>query len=91
MTGLKKKLLALSKEKDCDELHKWIKSITNHLYWVAASTPTADGQLMTQKWESLLNHIQNVHEGHGLLFPTCIHEDLSLHARPKKWLRPGKA
>ncbi|KAK7489170.1 hypothetical protein BaRGS_00019548 [Batillaria attramentaria] len=29
---------------------QWIKSICNHLYWVAVSTPNADGQLMLEKW-----------------------------------------
>ncbi|XP_033725289.1 uncharacterized protein LOC117315251 [Pecten maximus] len=87
--GLKKKVLALSKEKDCGELSSWIKSITNHLYWVAASTPEADADLMMQKWRSLENHIQNIHEGHGELFPKCLHPDLAGQERRKRWLKPG--
>ena len=38
--GLKKRLLKLSKYKDCKLIAKWMKSIINHLYWRAAS---ADG------------------------------------------------
>ncbi|XP_070209079.1 uncharacterized protein [Littorina saxatilis] len=44
--GLKKKLVKLAREKDCGELTSWNRSINNHLYWVAASTPNSDRQLM---------------------------------------------
>lgn len=37
--GLKKKLLVLNKEKECEGLIDWIKSIINQLYWVSTSTP----------------------------------------------------
>ncbi|XP_069102906.1 uncharacterized protein [Argopecten irradians] len=87
--GLKKKLLALSKEKDCKELHDWIKSISNHLYWVAASTPDADAEVMWQKWASLENHVQDIHEGHGSRFPRCLHPDLGGQERRRKWLKSG--
>ncbi|XP_069109654.1 uncharacterized protein [Argopecten irradians] len=87
--GLKKKVLALSKEKDCGELSSWIRSITNHLYWVAASTPDGDAEMMMEKWRSLGNHIQNIHEGHGHRFPKCLHPDLGGQERRKRWLKPG--
>ena len=45
-TGLKKKLAKLSQYKDCDIVGDWIKSITNHMYWCAASAPDGDGQQM---------------------------------------------
>jgi hypothetical protein len=51
--GLKKKLEALSKEKDCGEVKAWIKSITNHLYWSAASTPDQNGDVIVAKWKSV--------------------------------------
>lgn len=82
-------MTALSKEKECDALTDWIRSITNHLYWVAASTPDGDGDLMWEKWQSVGNHIQNVHSGHGSLFPTCTHAELDSSTRKKKWLKPG--
>ena len=44
--GLKKKLAKLSQYKDCEIVGAWIKSITNHMYWCAASAPDGDGQLM---------------------------------------------
>jgi hypothetical protein len=40
ISGLKKKLVSLAKEKQCEDLQPWVKSICNHLYWVAASTPS---------------------------------------------------
>ncbi|XP_050400994.1 uncharacterized protein LOC126817865 [Patella vulgata] len=87
--GLKKKLTALSKEKDRGDIVHWIKSVSNHLYWVAASTLSADGQLMLEKWLSVQNHIQNVHQGHGDLFTICSHGELVGSERKKLWLKPG--
>ncbi|XP_021356047.1 uncharacterized protein LOC110451810 [Mizuhopecten yessoensis] len=87
--GLKKKLVAMAKEKECEDLHKWIKSISNHIYWVAASTPSGDKEVMWQKWASLENHIQNIHEGHGSQFPRCLHANLNEQERRRKWLKPG--
>jgi hypothetical protein len=49
ISGLKTKLLALSKEKYCDIIHPCIKSIINHLYWTAASSPDQDWVLMLAK------------------------------------------
>ena len=89
MVGLKKRLTALSKEKQCEELQPWIKSICNHLYWVAASTPNGNGQMMTEKWLSLGNHIQNLHVHDGALFPSCEHPPLEGIERKKKWFKPG--
>ena len=45
-TGIKKKLQKLTKYKECDMVNDWIKSITNHLYWCAASSPEGDGNEM---------------------------------------------
>ncbi|XP_069110215.1 uncharacterized protein, partial [Argopecten irradians] len=88
--GLKKKLCSLAKEKDCGEVTDWIKSLTNHLYWCAASTPPGEGNIMWAKWVSLENHIQNIHHGHGNLFPDCAHPDMDPEVRRrKKWLKPG--
>ena len=87
---MKKKVLAASKQKECEELIRWNKSLTNHLYRVAASTPDGDGDVMWAKWESVENHIHNVHEGHNRLFPTCAHEELEGNQQRKKWIKPGK-
>ena len=84
------KLLKLAKEKECDELNKWIRSICNHMYWVAASTPDGNGPLMLEKWQTVANHVINVHRHDGDLFPQCQHGRLEGRARQKKWLKPGK-
>ncbi|KAL5011915.1 hypothetical protein ScPMuIL_010466 [Solemya velum] len=87
---LKKKLLALSKTKDCEDVLGWIKSISNHLYWCAVSTPTGDGDVMWAKWLSVCSHIQNIHNGHDDLFPSCLHDGLtSREIKKKKWLHAG--
>lgn len=41
------------------------------------------------KWLSVLNHIINIHTGHGDLFPTCQHGTLEGRERHKKWLKAG--
>lgn len=44
------------------------QSISNHTYWCALSS-NGDEELVLQK--SVFNHVANVHEGHGPLFPRC--------------------
>ncbi|ELT90196.1 hypothetical protein CAPTEDRAFT_205652 [Capitella teleta] len=51
--SFKKKMLALSARKGCSEFQGWIKSVVNHLYWVASSTPDGNGPLMLAKWLSI--------------------------------------
>ncbi|XP_064390936.1 uncharacterized protein LOC135338779 [Halichondria panicea] len=53
--GLRKKLKALAKTKDCELVGKWEQSITNHMYWCVASTPDCKGDVMVAKWLSLDN------------------------------------
>lgn len=89
-TALKKKLDALSKEKDCELVGEWKKSIINHLYWSAVSTPNGNGELIKAKWTSLDNHIHNKHKGHGKPFPKCAHKPLKRTERKKKWFKPRK-
>lgn len=96
LTGLKpylflglKKLVALSKEKYCDVLEDWIRSITNHLYWVPSATPEGeDEDIRWEKWLSVFRHVQNIHVGHGDHFPRCEHGELDDDDRRKRWLRP---
>ena len=88
--GVQKKVMGLAKKKDCELVSKWQQSIVNHIYWVAASTTDEEEELRLAKWTSLKNHLQNIHEGHGELFPACLHGELEGRERQKKWLRPGK-
>lgn len=88
--GLRKKLVALSKEKDCTDLKEWIDSIINHLYWSVMSTDSAEPNLVEAKWTSVLNHIVNIHTHNNELFPKCEHKRLRGRAARKKWLKPCK-
>ncbi|XP_041360848.1 uncharacterized protein LOC121377055 [Gigantopelta aegis] len=87
--GIKKKLIALAKEKDCSTLRPWIKSISNHVHWTAASTPDGNGDVMVSKWYSLLHHISNIHSGHDGPFTECEHGPLEGEDRDNLWLKPG--
>ena len=88
-SGLKKKLFAISKEKDCGELQQWIKSIINHLYWTAATSEGLEADVILARWLSLNNHIINIHSDHSALFTTCEHGPLEGRERHKLWLKPG--
>ena len=57
-------------------VNDWIKSITNHLYWCAASSPESDGNEMAVRWKSLMEHI-------------CDYLPLGVEERLKKWFQPG--
>ncbi|PIK45961.1 hypothetical protein BSL78_17169 [Apostichopus japonicus] len=71
--GTCKKIDKLGKKKTCAAAGAWAKSVSNHLYWVAASTPDGDGDVMLAKWLSVANHIQDVHQHASDLFPRCVH------------------
>ena len=83
---ISKKIEALAKKKSCAVLGDWKQSISNHLYWCAASS-SGDGKQVEAKWLSISNHVTNVHEGHSEAFPRCSHGPLQ---QERKWLRRGK-
>lgn len=76
--------MAAGKKKNCQLLIKWAQAISNHVYWCAASS-NGEGHLLKAKWLSLMNHVSDVHDGHGDLFPTCEHDTLE----PRKWIKKG--
>ena len=76
-SAVAKKLKALSQTKQCEDLKPWVRSITNHLYREAVSTPAGDGELLVAKWHSVERHMQNLHTNPGRRFPTCAHGKLS--------------
>ncbi|XP_077065676.1 uncharacterized protein LOC143718542 [Siphateles boraxobius] len=82
--GVSKKVEALAKMKDCDELKRWQQSLVNHLYWCAISS--SSGEEAVAKWTSFSNHVQNIHSHDNVLFPECLHPALD-GSRPKKWLK----
>ena len=50
--------------------------------------PSGNGHLMLVKWESIVNHVQNIHEHDGQLYTECAHGTLEGRERQKKWLTP---
>lgn len=82
--GIYKKLESSGKKKMCDKLLEWARSISNHIYWCAASS-NGDGDLVHDKWVSILNHVTNVHEGHGGKYARCQHDQLD----DRNWMKRG--
>ncbi|XP_030277722.1 uncharacterized protein LOC115584440 [Sparus aurata] len=76
----------ISKEKECQKLQKWMRSINNHIYWTAATSST--GPERVAKWTSILNHVQDVHTHDDPLYPKCLHEVHQTRDK-NKWLRAG--
>ena len=74
-----------SKRKGCKILSDWSQSISNHMYYCAAESK-GNGELLKQMWCSILNHVVDIHEGHGPLYPKCGHEQLDDRA----WIKRGK-
>ena len=87
--GIRSKLLALAKQTASEIIGGWAQSLVLHLYWSASSTPEGQGDLLLAKWLSVLNHIQNIHDGHDDLFPACEHGPLEGEDRQKDWIEPG--
>ena len=71
--GLSKKIDALSKQKDCEDLSLWKKSICNHVYYCAASSANGDAMV--------------IHSHDAPLYPACDHEPLTTNER--QWLESG--
>ena len=89
--GLCKKIDKLAKKKECEDVGEWWQSISNHMYWCAASTPDGNGQMMQEKWKILPFHIQNTHENNNSqLYPECGHGELQGEAKDRLWLEPGE-
>ena len=85
-----KKLSQKAKQKGCEELSPWIQSISNHLWWSAA-TCNGSVQLLREKWKSVLDHVANKHKWSGnTLFHRCSHRRISSsEAKKVCWLKPG--
>ncbi|XP_052260140.1 uncharacterized protein LOC127864520 [Dreissena polymorpha] len=65
---------------------------TNHVLDVQLVQSTCticsegNGDLVVAKWLSIGNHVVNRHDGHGDLFPRCLHGPID---RSKKWIKAG--
>ena len=85
-TGLKKKLKALAKLKDCELVKAWLRALINHIYWTANSTPDGDGEMMKEKYKSAMNHIRNVHVHDNQKYPACEH---GADYPDREWMKSG--
>ena len=85
-----KKLTNKAKQRGCEELSPWIQSISNHLWWSAA-TCNGNVDLLREKWKSVLEHITNKHKWSGNThFHQCCHRRISSsEAKKICWLKPG--
>ena len=87
--SIKKRIQSLAKKKACELIGSWMKSIINHFYWSVMSTNIDNKDLIAAKWRSMLRHTQNIHDGHGELFPACSHAQLTdQDEREIKWFKP---
>ena len=90
LQGCAKRIDKLTKRKECEDVGKWRQSISNYMYWCAASTPDGDGQLIQEKGKILPLHIQNIHaNGSSQLYPECGHGELDRDSRNCLWLEPA--
>ena len=55
--GASKKLDQAAKKKECALISPWIKSVVNHMYWIAARCGK-DSALKKAKWSSIVNHLE---------------------------------
>ena len=87
--GVAKKLEQLANQRGCEVVGEWIRSISNHLYYSAASSDGESGEMIVAKWKSVVPHVQNIHEGHDdPLFDRCLHSPLD-NDNQRKWLLPN--
>ena len=84
--GFRKKVEALTEQKECELVGEWQCSLINHLYWCVVSTPIDEGEVIKAKWLSLDNHIHNQHSDYGELYPKCSHGELQGQDR-HKWFK----
>ena len=85
IVGVFKKMETSDKKKKCKQVADCARSVSNHLYWFAASSDE-DGEMVSEKFMSILNHITNVHEGHGERFPKRLYGELE----ERDWIKKGK-
>ncbi|KAK3705290.1 hypothetical protein QZH41_008177 [Actinostola sp. cb2023] len=88
--GLGKKIDKVAKQKDCGDIAEWKQSISNHMYWCAASTPDGNGDMIKAKWEILPLHIQDIHTSNNVLHSECGHGELEGERRDKLWMEQGE-
>ncbi|XP_066270376.1 uncharacterized protein [Branchiostoma lanceolatum] len=85
--SLVKELSKASKEKGCEVIKHWIRSIKKHMYWCALSTTQGFCDLIVAKWKSIVRHVANKHDSHpDESFPKCAHGRID---HDRKWIFSG--
>nr|XP_014347367.1 PREDICTED: uncharacterized protein LOC102352328 [Latimeria chalumnae] len=82
--GLTKKISKAGNKSGFQILKWWSHSISNHMYW-CTSTSGGVQELVAHKWLSIINHVANIHTGHGTRFPACEHGDIG----EQSWIEEG--
>ena len=82
-----KKLTKKAKRKGNEPLFKWIKYVSNHLWW-CSQTCGGNAEDLRERWVSILNHVVNKHRWkNNKYFRKCGHGRLSRRKERKtKWL-----
>ncbi|XP_063064480.1 uncharacterized protein LOC134456839 [Engraulis encrasicolus] len=83
--GFSKKLEAISEQKECEKLKKWMKGLDNHVYFTALGSTS--GPERVAKWTAMLNHVQDIHTHEDPLYPVCEHA-VRQTRDPMKYLQP---
>jgi solute carrier family 8 (sodium/calcium exchanger) len=82
--SIRKKLTLLAKKKRFKDLAPWVKSVTNHLWWCAASS-NGNADELVEKWLSITEHIKNVHSFRkNKIYKKCSHSVLRNYESGKK-------
>ncbi|NP_001072457.1 uncharacterized protein LOC779912 [Xenopus tropicalis] len=85
---LKKRLILASKKKMSEKIELWINPIINHFWW-SIKTCGGDGNMLRERWRSLLYHLTNQHNWVDLdLYSSCSHKPLTWKERKATpWLK----
>ena len=82
--SIRKKIEKAMQAGPSESLATWKGSFITHLYW-CAMTSDGNGDLIEEKWMSLLSHVRNVHtHPENKLFKECEHGALD-----RKWMDPA--
>lgn len=65
-------------------LSKWTQAIINHIRWCAIAIK-GNGDVIAAAWQTMLNHLIGIHEGHADLYQWCLHKPSDL-----EWLSAGE-
>ena len=90
-----KKLTKKAKKKGNEPLSKWIKCVSNHLWW-CSQTCGGNAETLRERWVSILNHVVSILNKHkwknSKYFRRCEHGRLSRRKERKtKWLEDGSS